>query len=299
MPPDHPASADRGAEIVDALWRIADPEGAVPRGAVDSFAQKAGRHNAEVPAELESMISIFDEYVLWMIHLSTALTYEDCDLSQERIALGSVAGGITSLLLSVRSLVVSGFDVSAKILMRSVTEYADILFLLIVDPERVADYTGVESFKEANAFWHTWIKGWKARRRALEGLAQGNTSSAWWRELEAYQKQEEEVMSLSSHGAYIAAYRASFPVLSLGETTTPAGWAGYLGTVTPASVRTLEYVAYALLPIYASQGFPFHQREEKGSVLVASESRLADPIERRRRVLFGLIQHLSIAEDPA
>lgn len=67
--------------LVETLGRRVDPDVAVPRGAVNAFIAESEQHNAEIPAELYNAVPVFDEYLLWMVQLGTALIYEGGELT--------------------------------------------------------------------------------------------------------------------------------------------------------------------------------------------------------------------------
>lgn len=276
-------------EMLERFWRLADPQGSASRGTASSFIAEAERRNAEPPPQVEAALLRFDECLLWAISLATALNFSTETPARPRIVYGALAGGISSLLFSIRHLATSGFDVPAKVLMRSVVEYVDILFLLVTHPDLVEAYAGVESFQEANEFWHRHLKSLKARKAAYEMLSPGFTSGAEFEALLAYQKQEEELMALASHGAYVAAWVSSFPNSGAGLEDGHLVWPGYLGAVTNASVRTLDYAVYALLPLYALSDFPYGHGASGEAVIQFDTSPVGRSVEARRHVLAQML----------
>jgi len=277
-------------ELLDRFWAAADPEGGTARGGAESLIAQAEHRNRDLPPSTEAALLRFDEFLLWTVSLATALNFTRSPSGSPAAVYGALAGGISSLLFSIRSLVLSGFDVPAKILMRSVVEYADVLFLLFTRPELVPAYAGVESFEEANQFWHRHLKSLKARKAAYESLSPGAMAGGAFVDLLGYQKQEEELMALSAHGAYVAAWMSSFPGSPASVEDGRIVWPGYLGAVSDHSTRTLDYVAYALFPLYASSDLPYGQGKQGRAVLDFDDSRLCRSIEARRHVLVQILQ---------
>lgn len=117
-------------ELLDRFWAAADPEGGTARGGAEPLIAQAEHRNRDLPPSTEAALLRFDEFLLWTVSLATALNFTRSPSGSPAAVYGALAGGISSLLFSIRSLVLSGFDVPAKILMRSVVEYADVLFLL-------------------------------------------------------------------------------------------------------------------------------------------------------------------------
>ena len=91
-------------------------------------------------------------------------------------------------------------DLGAKILVRSLREYVDVLVLLIARPELAGEFEQ-EDFNKANEFWHRHVRSLKARRALWASLAPGMELPIDWTEFE---KEEDTTLSLAAHPSYVA-----------------------------------------------------------------------------------------------
>jgi hypothetical protein len=239
--------------------------------------------------QLKNNMVFYRQFVFWLCQLATLLTFtrgQDAKPSSYRF----LAGALCSLSLSIQHLVLLGHDVSAKILVRSLCEYADVLALLITRPELTTEFE-LEEFTKANQFWHRFLKSEKARRALFNSIDSKSERSEWYVEWSNWRKQEDTILSISAHPTFVAAAMSLIPVHTRGSKRPhlPA----YLGCVSDASIRTMVYTMYSLLPVVASAAFPFGGTQFKPLISFDQSVDLHRQIEAGRQVLIGILAFLS------
>lgn len=290
---DAPADVE---EFLDDLHRAAD----LPTHDTTWFAHdldvEAIENVAEIPDELAEKLRLYDEFLVWSVLLSTTLTGRPVfsDLPGEA-SYRILSGAITAHLLAIRKLVIAGFDVPAKQILRAQAEHCDVLLLLIKRPELAKEFAVPNDWEAANSFWNRHVRREKARKGVFSASVPEFAREDWYRDWHQFRQSEDTVLSLASHPSFVAAWVTTWPVeiglgIKEGEVRP-----GFLGAVTRASVRTLEYAMYSMMLLAAASEFPFGGRNGKFPTLSSPDSDhpLYQRIERGRRVLFGIIERLT------
>jgi hypothetical protein len=127
-------------EIIAEIWKKRNIDG------LESCASFITEHIQAVSSQkkldsipaLNSWVLLFDEFLIWTINLAASLSpdpdgKEPFDAKATFYAM--LTGTIVAHLFSIRQLVVLGFDLSAKQVLRSCCEHLDLLNLLILRPE--------------------------------------------------------------------------------------------------------------------------------------------------------------------
>jgi hypothetical protein len=190
----------RAGTLVRKLWKETGeivPQGKDPVGAIIQHGNKY--NSTRFTLHLQNYIVLYDQFATWLTELATLLIFQPRQNGEtSRPAYGFLTAAICSLALSIRHQVVIGHDLAAKILVRSLYEYVDVLMLLIARPELVAEYEELD-FEKANEFWHRHVKSSKARRALWASVAPGIPVPIDWND---WRKQEDTILSIAAHPSY-------------------------------------------------------------------------------------------------
>jgi hypothetical protein len=255
---------------------------------------ESARINRKKPNLLSNRLRYFDEFILWFFDLSTVLNITSLTHDSGGMSYRALVGAITSHLISIRSLVSLGFDVSAKQVLRSLSEHCDALFLLLRKPELEAEFATPNDWDASNKFWHKYIKSGKARKLALGDLEDTIEDDSAFTEIMRFRREEETPLSLSSHPSYIGSIMATWQLeADDSKKDEIVTWPGYAGRVSGASVRTIDYAIYTCLFILIVDDFPFGT--QSGHLKYADfepGNSLCEQIEKGRPLLLNLAMRL-------
>jgi hypothetical protein len=253
------------------------------RGVVAVYAGHAILLNRKLTSvAFQNHLELYDEFISWLTDVAIVSLFSKGSLKREDCTYAHLASAICSLALSVRHLVCIGHDVSAKILVRSLAEYSDVMALLIVRPDLRAEFQKEE---EPEKFWQRHVQRGKARRAIFSALSLQGSADTWRMEYEAFRREEGKFLSTSVHPSYVS---AAMNLLAAND--EKLAWPGFLGRVTDASVRTLIYAMQCLSLIVLSR-LPFG--DEKFQFLTFDpKNKLHRQIEARRYVLLRILLFL-------
>lgn len=282
-------------KTIDGLWKeIALYDHLKMRRATEGILAISRRlnRNARLPT-LDAWLLVFDQFVFWYAALATILFASDprrlpgerCD---EWRACTSLLCAIVSNLLAIRQLVVSGFDVAAKQLTRSLCEYADLLNLIVLKPSLATDFINLEDQDERNKFWWKHVK--KARKIVHDYLATlGEVGE--YEAIDAWRQQEDTLLSMAAHPSFIASFAAAVPSEFRGL--------GYFGQRTTASNRTVHYAISALCDfLLVGLHVPFeHGRGVPPLLKFNRRDPLHQYVKNGRIVLSALVRYIDVNHD--
>ena len=171
-------------------------------------------------------IALFDEFLGWYILLFEALDNHNRQVTEEANALTDYERSIIAILFKIigdsfafRLLIISGYDVAARTLLRSILEYFEVFVAIINDPQLAERFAETGDVDKANAFWHeTFSKGkidkklaaaWQERLPFWQGFLNSLNSTlnlrnvqcsisdaAWFAELH---QQDKRVLAACTH----------------------------------------------------------------------------------------------------
>jgi hypothetical protein len=286
----------RSATLIKKLWKEAGETTPLrskdPIGAINTSAAKY--NSKRFTPQLRNNINLYDQFLIWLVELATLLLFEPTQNEQKRHAsYRFFVGAICSLTMSIRHQIVVGHDVCAKILVRSLCEYVDVLLLLIKRPELVIEFEQ-QDFKKANEVWHRHVKSLKARGAIWTS---SSVSSDWFTEWTNWRNQEDTVLSVAAHPSYVAAVMSVIPLHSK-DLEHDKLWPRYLGCVTESSIRTLVYTMYILSVLAAFDRFPFGEEGVfKPLVVFDQKNEFHRLVKAGRHVLIGIVGFLSRDQD--
>jgi antitoxin (DNA-binding transcriptional repressor) of toxin-antitoxin stability system len=118
-------------------------------------------------------IAILDECLSWFISLGTVVhanrpSGRRYSAFEKSVVL--IIGKIIADTTAIRHLVLAGFDTSARTILRSVSEYMEVLVAIVHRPEFANEFVKSETPEDAQAFWEMHLRGGKLRRRVTAWL---------------------------------------------------------------------------------------------------------------------------------
>jgi hypothetical protein len=240
---------------------------------------------------LLSWILVIDEISLWLA--SVSISMEDVSSVENKRALVCrfMIGGLSAHINAVRTLVVAGFDIPAKMLVRQIEEHCSMLILLMDDAELCAEFHNHHEPEASNQFWHKHISKGKLERKIEEKLVGYSPDLlAAFSELTDWMKEERLVLSAASHPSYLASAMSVAAGVSSGR-----GGAGMFGFADAVSVRTLRVLFYHLFKLLLVQRHSFQLFIEQ--IKEVSEGPFADEALKRQRFIYRLLLFVALKHD--
>jgi hypothetical protein len=161
-------------------------------------------------------------------------------------------------MTTIRHLVIAGFDTTARTVLRSLSEYLEVLVALIHQPELSHAFVTSDTPEGAQRFWETHLRRGKIRRKVTAAwndffAGKDDGASAEW--LANWGRGANLMLRGLAHPSYAGGL---FAVVPLKAKYTDENWLGVWGDKAESSVETifilLQYVLPALL---LSHNFPF------------------------------------------
>lgn len=212
-------------------------------------------------------VAILDEHISWFVSLYSVVWSErvkdDPPTNFERSLILILAKCIADMT-AIRHLVIVGFDTSARHILRSLSEYLEVLVAIIHQPAFADLFIETDTPGTAKAFWN----------KHLRDKLQGRLDAAW-RDFFSAPGKEIEASDLSSAEWYSKWPRGSNHILSGLLHPCVAGglfsaiplkakqdrnenWLGLWGDKADASVDTIFYLLQYIFPVLLLGGdFPF------------------------------------------
>lgn len=204
-------------------------------------------------------VAIFDECISWLVSLHSVI-YGDRKpgkLSVFESATTIIVGKLIADSLAMRQLILAGFNNSANPLLRSVSEYMEVLVAILHAPAFAESFVASDTPEAAQKFWEQHLRGGKIRRRvtaAWNDFMKGdNDPAAQW--FANWGRSSQPILSGISHPSYGGALHALIPGKVKYETDQ---WLGMLGEKSDDSTNTIYTYLHYLFPILLlSRKFPF------------------------------------------
>ena len=202
---------------------------------------KIGKH---VVAISDGLL-FFDFALLWLYEYATALTLAFLEKSGDKQkdarhnVMMLIAWRACTDFAAVRTLVLEGFDVQAKQVLRSASENIDALGAAALNPDFAADFVSEQDLERTKVMWFKHIAKGKARKLILAevkqsiGLSTDEVSS-----VNIYRDEEELVLSAVAHPSYISGFHSFLPDYNESDNDGPVG---IVQTVSRFSMRTLRF----------------------------------------------------------
>jgi len=251
--------------------------------------------------EVNKWIMILDEFILWFLSISTILIYQSGDKKEEidkKIygPLSFLPGAVCSFLVSIRQLVLSGQDISAKMILRGMREYLDIFATIILDPSLANEFFDTQTPSQANEFWHKNMSKDKIKKRLFDT----NSENQRIKEYLYWEKEEASLLSDSIHPSYIACIMAAVgPEEDSKAHSEEVRFPGFIGRANTSSIRTIKFAILSCFILVALKQYPFRGNANLPSLISFDEdNKVHVEIEKRRKLLINIICNLENIDDP-
>jgi hypothetical protein len=130
-----------------------------------------GRNAALELPFVDLWVAILDECISWFISLY-AVVYaersEEFPATAFEKSIVTILSKIIADSTAVRHLVLAGFDTSARTILRSTSEYMEVLVAIIHQPAFADEFVESDTPETAQTFWETHLRGGKIRRRVTQ-----------------------------------------------------------------------------------------------------------------------------------
>jgi hypothetical protein len=231
---------------IEGRWREIYADMHRPPSPRDGFPELLLRAETEARAEtstaLQPHLAIFEFGLEFLAYVHIALSKKDeiGPVNSDVRAAWALLGSAESFGLSIRSLVMSGFDTPARALLRT---YVETLFLCIAvlhDHAIAEAYVAAETDAQVKDFWHTTASPKRLHERIIAIEKKIGLDDEVIKGMTSWRRQEYEMLSQSSHLSYLAAALTAVSP-KLGDETSYAP--AILGLASAHSHRTVYYAA--------------------------------------------------------
>jgi hypothetical protein len=191
---------------------------------------------------LQPQLGIFEFGLEWLAYVHVALSKQGelGPIHQEARAAWALIGSAVSFGLSIRSLLLTGFDTPARALLRTYVETLFLCIALLHDRNLATAYVAAETDEQVKDFWHTSASPKKLHERIIAIENETGLGDDIVQSMTQWRRQEYEILSQSSHLSYVAAVLTAV-TQKLGEKGRYAP--SFLGLASEGSPRTIFYAA--------------------------------------------------------
>lgn len=158
-------------------------------------------------------------------------------------------------MFSIRRLVVSGLDSSAKQILRCLSEYIDVAVVLSKNEELAAEFVGHGDVEGAKQFWSIYLKAHKNKKQIsqkFQEIMRPLISDSGIQEMLVFEAQEEAILNAVVHPSLVGGQMILMSGVMDSDTIT---WPPYFGCQTSFSIRTIKYAIYKLIFLVALMDF--------------------------------------------
>ncbi|RWM04671.1 MAG: hypothetical protein EOR71_25995 [Mesorhizobium sp.] len=197
---------------------------------------------AETSTALQPHLAIFEFGLEFLSYVHVALSSaEGFGPSNENVrAAWALLGSAVSFGVSIRSIVISGLDTSARALLRTYVETLLLCVAVLHDRPLGQAYIAAETDAQIKDFWHSVVSPKRLHEKVISIERKIGLDNETVDRLTSWRRQEYEILSQSSHLSYLAAALTSLsPGLGDREIFAPA----IFGRATTHSHRTIFYAA--------------------------------------------------------
>jgi hypothetical protein len=205
------------------------------------------------PRAVSTTLAILDDLVLdavfWSHSLSVRL-YNSRALAKRRNfkrAIAALLMKISQDAMVVRNLIVSGYDVQAKNLLRSVDEHVDAIYVLCLRPDLCDEFVLTNDEQSANKFWWDHIR---RARKFIDAELRRRLNTELVSEFTEFKHSERQMLSMAHHPSYVA---STIPFMVPYEGTNV--YAYLFGIPSEYSYRTGQFLFFLLAEMSMLIGF--------------------------------------------
>ena len=191
---------------------------------------------------LQPQLGIFEFGLEWLayVHILLSKQSELGPVHNEARAAWALVGSASSFGLSIRSLLLNGFDTPARALLRTYVETLFLCIVLLHDRSLARAFVAAETDEQVKNFWHTSASPKKLHERIIAIENKIGLEADIVQSMTQWRREEYEILSQSSHLSYLAAVlTAVSPKLGENENYVPS----FLGLASEHLPRTIFYAA--------------------------------------------------------
>jgi hypothetical protein len=231
-------------------------------------------------------VAALDEFISWMISLFTVVYSQETQHSNFDRSVWVILAKAIADAMAIRHLIVAGYDVQAKILVRSAGEYLELLVCILDDPHLADEFVLADTPEAARDFWLKHLARGQVRKRMKAawsnffGSDDNNSGASKW--FSNWGNGWAEIFSSLLHPSFMGGV---FSAIAL-KTSYPDddSWIGFMGDRTDASVDTIRcYAAYLFPVLLLHRKYPF----ETFDAVTASTVQYDENNEFHRHVKIG------------
>lgn len=204
-------------------------------------------------------VTVLDEFISWHLSLFSTIypSPNDEPWTHFQRSVYMLVGKIIADSLSLRHLVVLGFDSSSKTLLRSLTEYMEVLVAVLHKPSFAEEFVKSDTPEGSKHFWSQHLRGGKIRRRVEDAwrtfISDGDGAAEWFAN---WGRESNDLLSGFAHPSFAGSMFAAVP---LKTAYSDEAWLGIWGDPSDGSVETIFTYAKYMFPILLlSRDFPFN-----------------------------------------
>lgn len=267
---------------------------------IDELVRHSAERNASVATPyLELWIGILDEFISWQISLVTIFysrrkdkvrIFNNFEKSIFLILMKIIADSI-----AMRHLILLGFDVSARILLRSTAEYTELYVAILNDPDLADEFAKTDVPEECKRFWDKHIAGGSIRKKMREAwqeiFDENQSDAANW--FGKWGHSWNDQLSSISHPSFAGGLFSAIPFKTR---HSDENWLGIWGDKSEGSVSTIDIYASYMFPVFLlCRGFPFEDYDDyiSGKIKFDEENEMHRHVKYGRDILASLILSLS------
>jgi hypothetical protein len=110
-------------------------------------------------------VAALDEFISWMISLFTVVYGRETQHSNFDRSVWVILAKAIADAMAIRHLIVAGYDVQAKILVRSAGEYLELLVCILDDPQLADEFVLADTPETARDFWLKHLAKGQVRKK--------------------------------------------------------------------------------------------------------------------------------------
>lgn len=192
---------------------------------------------------LQPQLGIFEFGLEWLAGIHVLLSKENKTgpVSDEARAAWALVASAVSFGLSIRSLLINGFDTPARALLRTYVETLFLCIALLHDRSLATAFVSADCDEEVKNFWHTSASPKKLHERIIAIENKTGFSKDMIQTMTGWRREEYEILSQSSHLSFLSAVMTALSP-KLGENNgffVPS----FMGLASAHLPRTLFYAA--------------------------------------------------------
>jgi hypothetical protein len=283
--------AERGCELSDGQRMGVSVEELVQHSVERNF-------KTESPY-VDLWVKVLDEFISWFISLEMIFLRErkfrrkltDFDRSVI-LLLSKIIGDSTA----IRHLILLGFDSAARTLLRSTSEYIEVLVAVLSEPTLATAFAKTDTPEGGAKFWKTHLASGGIGKKiysAWRSLFQGENDREVAQWFSNWGASSGYILSAMIHPSFAGGMLTAIP---LKEKYTDEKWLGIWGDKSEWSVETLFIYARYVFPVFLLfRNFPFEgfgQYMSGGDIKYDEKEELHKHIKIGRDVLASLILSL-------